>query len=545
MHRSGTCPEQVLRLENLMKLILKLQSQILLTSSQVALKESVENEDSKVRETEVNLQDFCVDEAEDTKKGEEAMKITRERKKWVTLEKDPLAPVSNKKAAPENIIKLLDNNTNNNLEDSKDVKDASKEIPVVKVEVLNDNIQVIPPSEINLQPVEGEFNSNDMDRDDLESESGGSTFSRADNHERPPNDIPIECFAKTDLTTTLEQNISVDTTDIKVIKKLGSVGQVYLGRLVQTNTLVALKQFLVNSNAKDAQITVESLANEVELIKQLDHPNVIKYLGFHRPTFNDTDNLRYNIVMEYMEKGSLFDILKYQSKGLTKTLIQSVLRQVLTGLEYLHARGILHRNLKPSNVLVDRKVSTFKITDFELATQIDYETPYIKRECAGTPWYMAPEIILGEPYSYTADIWSLGCLALELFTGKKPFDDCDGMKAMNKMVSCQSPLKMASVEVRNALQYRENAAFLDFLNACWKRDPALRPPAASLLKHPFLRKLATGRRDVSKDGGRTQNRPMTGISQTASSSRFKATKNESRALSSKKQSIKTPRQVHK
>lgn len=470
-----------------------------------------------------------VEKLDDSK---EIMRKTRERKRWEIPKEGflPLASITNKESGVKNSTKPLPANKEP-LKDNTTNANAPEELLDNSV-----NVQIIPPSEI--APIE---HSSDIERDDLDNDSVESTLSRADNQDHAQH-VPIAGFARVDFTTTLEQNISVDTTDIKVIKKLTKEGQVYLARSIPTNSLIALKQFIVKADMNDAKETIEGLANVVEMVKSLEHSNIIKYLGFHRPNFNSGETmLRYNIIMEYMEKGSLHEMLKYQNKGLAKSLIQTILRQVLIALEYLHSHHILHRNIKSSNILVDKKITTFKITDFELSTKVDNANPYVQRECAGTPWYMAPEVILGEPYSYTADIWSLGCLAFELFTGKKPFDDSDGMKAMNQMVNYQSPLKMCSNEVKSVLQYRENATLLDFLNSCWKKDPTVRPSANTLLKHPFLKKPAVRAR------GNVQSRPATGVTQSTTSSRFKATnaKAEARGVSSNKKTIKTPKPVHK
>jgi len=441
----------------------------------------------------------------------ESMRKTKERKKWLTSKDNssPLASIN----PEQNKEQPLDPNENSIQSDPNNVEK--------KEEILDNemNVQIIAPN--GMPSIE--IDEADMERDDLMSDSVGSTFSRADNQTQA---MLINNFSKTDLTEPLEQNITVDTTDIKIIKKLG--GQVYLGRLSQKNSLVALKQFVINPDNEDAQHNIEVLANTVEIIKNFEHPNIVRYIAFHRPDYGDIEKtIRYNIVIEYMEKGSLHDMLKYQNKGLAKSLIQNILRQVLTTLEFLHSRHILHRNLKSSNVLVDKKMTTFKVTDFELSTQVDNENPFVQRECAGTPWYMAPEVILGEPYSYSADIWSLGCLALELFTGKKPFYASDGIKAMNQMVSHQTPLKMCSIEIRNALQYKDNSTFLDFLNNCWKRDPIIRPSASTLLKHSFLKKSTAIKNP----------RPVTG--NPSSVNHFKNKKNEQRMNTSKKQPAKT------
>ena len=287
-----------------------------------------------------------------------------------------------------------------------------------------------------------------------------------------------------------EKNISVDTTRIEIIKFLGggSEGKVYLGKIVSLNELVAIKQCEVKLDHSDFKRLIEMLAKEVELVKALTHPNVIKYYKLHRSNLRNLENVvEYNVIMEYMQKGSLADLLKFNKRGLPKAQIQEIVKQVLKGLQYLHAHNIIHRDLKPANILIGNE-GLYKITDFGISTQVKEKMTTIKRTCAGTPWYMAPEVILDKPYSYAADIWSLGCLTFELFCGKRPYASFGGMQAMFQMIQKISPIESCTPHTKYLFNLPENTTLLDFLNQCWRSNPIERPKAGKLLNHPFVRK---------------------------------------------------------
>eukprot|EP00826_Nyctotherus_ovalis_P014883 TRINITY_DN14188_c0_g1_i4.p1 TRINITY_DN14188_c0_g1~~TRINITY_DN14188_c0_g1_i4.p1 ORF type:complete len:327 (+),score=89.82 TRINITY_DN14188_c0_g1_i4:73-1053(+) len=287
-----------------------------------------------------------------------------------------------------------------------------------------------------------------------------------------------------------EKNIAVDTTRIEIIKFLGngSEGKVYLGKIVSLNELVAIKQYEVKLDQSDFKRLIEMLAKEVELVKTLSHPNIIKYYKLHRSNLRNLENVaEYNVIMEYIEKGSLVDLLKSHKRGLPRSQIQETVRQILKGLQYLHAHNIIHRDLKPANILVGND-DQYKITDFGISTQVREKMTTVKRTCAGTPWYMAPEVILDKPYSYAADIWSLGCLTFELFCGRKPYASFGGMQAMFQMIQNISPIEGCTPHTKYLFNLAENATLLDFLNQCWRSNPAERPKAGKLLSHPFVRK---------------------------------------------------------
>eukprot|EP00826_Nyctotherus_ovalis_P048323 TRINITY_DN5671_c0_g1_i1.p1 TRINITY_DN5671_c0_g1~~TRINITY_DN5671_c0_g1_i1.p1 ORF type:complete len:666 (-),score=149.06 TRINITY_DN5671_c0_g1_i1:64-2061(-) len=314
-------------------------------------------------------------------------------------------------------------------------------------------------------------------------------------------------YARECAIARLEEGISVDTTLIGITKFLGWEGQdnIYLGQVLEPSSFipskyVILKQVKLRLHDKNSRSKLLNLARELDMIKRLNSGNVVRYLALHKSSTNSMDEmLDYSLVMEYMEGGSLLDVAKRRRKRFAKAEIQEILRQVLNGVKYLHSHRIIHRDIKPANILVDKRGTAYKIADFSIATKVDEETPEARRECAGTPWYIAPEVILGYPYSYAADVWSVGCLAFELFTGRRPYDCYDGMDALFQMVDNPSPLSACPAPILSTLNSADNCAFFDLLKKCWTREPARRPSAKVLLGHPFFHKEIAIRRKSTKD----------------------------------------------
>jgi len=307
-----------------------------------------------------------------------------------------------------------------------------------------------------------------------------------------------------------QSNTEIDETNITLIKYLGSGGEgrVYLAQIVSLDEFIALKQFEIKTDQSGFKKTLKMLIKEVNLVKSLSHPNVIKYYSLRRSNNKKLLNtMEYNLLMEYMDGESLANFVKENKRRLPKSKIKDIMRQILSGLQYLHENNIIHRDLKPGNILTNKAFDTFKITDFGISTQVKENMTNVKRTCAGTPWYMAPEVILNDPYSYPADIWSLGCLCFELFSGQKPYASFGGMQAMFQMVNNKSPIEASSESIKKILCAIENVDILDFLKQCLITNPKDRPKASSLLKHHFLKNADT-KKEIKKSNQKAFRVPL-------------------------------------
>ena len=317
-----------------------------------------------------------------------------------------------------------------------------------------------------------------------EASLSGLTLSRAESEEYI---VPLR---EHELIPKLEKQYPGDTIHIEIVRQIGGKEQkkVYLGYIKETNGPVVIKQFTMKANEENLGEIVEMLVKEIEMIRSFNNPNIIRYFKFHRSSFNKSSNkLEYSIIMEYISDGSLADLLKSNARGLTKPTIQKILRQILNGLKYLHKHRVIHRNLTPSNILVNK--NTYKITDFNLAARVKEQLSNAKRSRAGNGCYIAPEVISGNPYSYSADIWSFGCLAFELFSGKKLHGKSSEAVAMRKMVKENALYENCPEYLLKKLKSREWSDLLNLLKSCLERDPIKRPTAAKLLNHPFVKKL--------------------------------------------------------
>ncbi|KAG2694841.1 hypothetical protein I3843_08G159800 [Carya illinoinensis] len=254
----------------------------------------------------------------------------------------------------------------------------------------------------------------------------------------------------------------------------GAFGHVYMGMNLDSGELLAVKQVLIaaKSASKDkAQAHIRELEEEVKLLKNLSHPNIVRYLG----TVREEETL--NILLEFVPGGSISSLLgKFGS--FPEAVIRTYTKQLLLGLEYLHKNGIMHRDIKGANILVDNK-GCIKLADFGASKQVvELATVSGAKSMKGTPYWMAPEVILQTGHSFSADIWSVGCTVIEMATGKPPwsqqYQEVAALFYIGKTKSHPPIPEHLSVEAK------------DFLLKCLQQEPNLRPSASELLQHPFV-----------------------------------------------------------
>ena len=265
----------------------------------------------------------------------------------------------------------------------------------------------------------------------------------------------------------------------------GSFGSVYLALHAVTGELMAVKQVEVptNSNSnldKKKSNMVAALKREIDLLRDLQHENIVQYLG------SNSDDEHLNIFLEYVPGGSVAAMLNSYGQ-LHEPLIRNFVRQILAGLSYLHGRDIIHRDIKGANVLVDNK-GNIKISDFGISKRVQASAllqpagqhPH-RPSLQGSVFWMAPEVVRQKPHTRKADIWSLGCLVVEMFTGTHPYPDCSQLQAIFQIGSSNARPKTPS----NASP--EGVGFLD---RTFEIDEKMRPSADELLGSPFLKQIA-------------------------------------------------------
>ena len=205
-------------------------------------------------------------------------------------------------------------------------------------------------------------------------------------------------------------------------------------------------------------------------MQKLNHPNIVKYLGSKR----NEDGL--SIYMEYADGGTVGDELR-ESGPMSEETAVGYMKQLLAGLEYLHNRRpcIVHRDLKGDNLFL-MKSKDLKVGDF--GTSKELQTLKYTDSVAGTPNFMAPEMIECVGHSTEADIWSVGCCAIQMMTAKAPFHNLD-----NQMAVMFAVLKGQIVkQVPQAC----SEAFHDFIKVCTYREPHLRWSCRALRGHLWL-----------------------------------------------------------
>jgi mitogen-activated protein kinase kinase kinase len=264
----------------------------------------------------------------------------------------------------------------------------------------------------------------------------------------------------------------------------GSFGKVYLALNATAGEMIAVKQVEVpqtlsdKSSSKQKEV-IDTLHAEVETMKDLDHFNIVQYLGFEAlPDF-------YNLFLEYVPGGSVGSALRQHGR-FEESVIKSFTRQVLDALSYLHSCGILHRDLKSDNLLIDLD-GVCKISDFGISKKSrDIYANDAEMSMQGTIFWMAPEVIHNvvhnakQGYSAKVDIWSLGCVVLEMFAGRRPWSTDEAIGAMYKLGNAR--LAPPIPEDTMPFVSTDGKAIID---QCFQIDPDRRPTASELFAHPF------------------------------------------------------------
>lgn len=244
----------------------------------------------------------------------------------------------------------------------------------------------------------------------------------------------------------------------------GSFGQVTEALDTVTGHLVAIKSILLVDDA------ISKLISEISLMKRLSHPNIVKYLGASR-----TDH-QLKIYMEYIAGGSLAKLISHYG-NLPESLVKIYARDMLMGLNYLHGSRIAHRDIKCENLLLSCQ-GVVKVSDFGTSKQTEEFT----QTFTGTPFFMAPEVCLGEAYDpFLADMWSVGITVAQMIDGQAPFSNDARFKNPLQFLT-----QLAAGTIFPGVPPHASPECQDFLHRCLQRDPKMRSLTDALLSHPFL-----------------------------------------------------------
>ena len=290
-------------------------------------------------------------------------------------------------------------------------------------------------------------------------------------------------------------NDNITIKDYTLFKSLGkgTFGEVFLTIKKNSSDLFATKVIDLNKLKKNGPLMQKHLENEIQIMKQLDHPNIIKLYDDIRT------NDKYYLIIEYCNGGSLLDLLNQYKKKYKRSfsikLVQYFMKQIIEGLAYIHSKNIIHRDIKLVNILVkfrnilkknktesinindleesDFFSSTIKIIDFGVSIKLENG---LAKTFAGTLVNMAPQVLeKRKGYNEKADIWSLGTIFYQMLTGEQLFN----VDIFEKLEKGEYSIPI-DIELSNET--------ISFLKSMLQYNEESRASAKELLKHDFLTK---------------------------------------------------------
>ncbi|TIB93467.1 kinase-like protein [Wallemia mellicola] len=262
----------------------------------------------------------------------------------------------------------------------------------------------------------------------------------------------------------------------------GAYGSVWKGCHLQTGFVVAIKviDFDIASQSTTIEDDVADIQREVSVLSRLrdvENKNVTRYYGCH------LEGPKLWIIMDYAGGGSVRTLMKAQPR-LEEKFVVVIVRECLYALSFLHKSGIIHRDIKAANILIN-SAGRVLLCDFGVSANLP--SAHSKRTTfIGTPYWMAPEVIAhgadsinGREYDMKADIWSLGITTYEMCQGRPPLSDQEAMKAIF-LITRSPPARLPEDE-------KYSKEIRDLVASCLVMDPKLRPNADELLKSKYIK----------------------------------------------------------
>ncbi|CCH41184.1 MAP kinase kinase MKK1/SSP32 [Wickerhamomyces ciferrii] len=282
----------------------------------------------------------------------------------------------------------------------------------------------------------------------------------------------------------------LDEEEWKIVSKKGEIielgvlgegagGSVSRCKLKNGSTIFALKYIITDPNPE----TQKQILRELQFNKSCKSPYIVKYYGM----FLKEEIASICIAMEYMGGRSLDSIYKkVRERGgrIGEKVLGKIAESVLKGLSYLHEHRIIHRDIKPQNILLDSD-GNIKLCDFGVSGEV---VNSLATTFTGTSYYMAPERIQGHPYSVTSDIWSLGLTLLEVAMGKFPIELENGSDDFANV----SPIEVLTLimtftpKLNDELDIKWSEAFRSFINYSLRKNSNERPSPRQMLSHPWV-----------------------------------------------------------
>ena len=287
----------------------------------------------------------------------------------------------------------------------------------------------------------------------------------------------------------------------QILKSIGdgTYGLVYEGINVETNEKVAIKKLKNKMSSWEECM----LQNEVQTLRKLDNENIVKLIEVIRENNSDVSYI-FELcdcnLFEFIEKH------RKQKMFISEAKIRNIIYQITCGVKYLHSFNIMHRDLKPENILMILNNNLIKLADFGTAKEVPKYKDNTLTDYVCTRWYRAPECSLkSHNYDEKIDIWAIGCIMAELYTLKPIFPGIDEYDQLNKILRItgtpefndwpegfaliqKNNIRMPNYNKGNLKQiiFNANDDAINFLEYIFQINPAKRPSAAELLKHPYF-----------------------------------------------------------
>lgn len=257
----------------------------------------------------------------------------------------------------------------------------------------------------------------------------------------------------------------------RIISKAGqgASGEVYLAESLipgEKRRKVAIKQMDLQ-----AQPRKELIINEILVMKDLRHENIVNFLDSYLRGNNDL-----LVIMEYMEGGSLTEVIENNECKVNERQIATICFETLKGLQFLHKKHIIHRDIKSDNVLLSAQ-GHVKITDFGFCAKLTDQRSK-RATMVGTPYWMAPEVVKQKEYDEKVDVWSLGIMTIEMIEGEPPYLNEEPLKALFLIATNGTPKLKKPELLSNSIK--------KFLSICLCVDVKYRASTDELLQHSFI-----------------------------------------------------------